>query len=109
MPWLLQQTIDDKRGVETILSHISSLPAEIDHPSEQVLDLTVLDALTPRFLDNVLVVRPAQLKDTDGSYTLRAGEDVSAYSTGRVELGKWIAGVLRDRATWMNRRVTVGF
>lgn len=112
LPWLLQQTIDDKRGVETLLSHVSDTPAiptEIDSPSSAVLDPRSLDELLPAFLPEVLIVRPAQLKDTDGSRLLRAGEEVTAYSTGRVELGRWIAGALRNRGEWMNRRVTVGF
>jgi hypothetical protein len=108
---LLQQTIDDKRGVESILSHVSSLSteSELDPPSTDVLDPAKLERLTTNFVTQVLIVRPAQLKDTDGSRSLRAGEDVPAYFTGRIELGKWIAGALRDRETWMNRRVTVGF
>ena len=109
LPWLLQQTIDDKRGVETLLSHVSHLPADSDPPSSNVLDLAVLEQLTPDFVENGIIVRPAQLKDTDGAQPLRAGEDVSTYSTGRIELGKWIAAALRDKDTWMNRRVTVGF
>lgn len=110
LPWLLQQTIDDKRGLETILAHASSnLPSDPDTPSTAVLDPNALQGMSQGFLKDVLIVRPSQLKDTDGTQPLRAGEDVSTYSTGRIELGKWIAGALGDREKWMNRAVTVGF
>lgn len=110
LPWLLQQTIADKRGLEHILTHASSaLAPDSDTPSTDVLPSNALDYLSGGFLKETLIVRPAQLKDTDGSNKLRAGEEISTYSTGRVELGKWIAAALRNRAAWMNRRVTVGF
>lgn len=110
LPWLLQQTIDDKRGVETVLSRASiHLTPDSDSPSSLVLDTSSLDSVTDSFLPNVMIVRPAQLKDTDGTRRLRAGETISTYSTGRVELGKWIGQALGDRETWMNRRITVGF
>ena len=77
LPWLLNQTIDDKRGVETILTHVAKhLPSESDLPSPAVLDPAILETITNGFLSEVLVVRAAQLKDTDGSIPLRTGEDV---------------------------------
>ena len=110
LPWLLQQTIADKRGVEQILSHVSaSLAPDDDSASDHVLPLASLRGLPGAFLSEVLVVRPAQLKDTDGTNKLRVGEDISVYMTGRTELGRWIAEALVERSKWMNRRVTVGF
>jgi hypothetical protein len=110
LPWLLQQTIADKRGLEAILSRVSSgLAEETDKPSKEVLDPSALAGLTSGFIKEVLVVRPAQLKDTDGEGALRAGEDVSTYGTGRIELGRWIADALGKDSHWMNRRVSVGF
>jgi hypothetical protein len=95
LPPLLKQPIADKRGLETILSHIASgLPKETDTPSKEVLDPSALADLTSGFIEEVLIVRAAQLKDTDGGGVLRAGEDVSTYGTGRIELGRWIADAL---------------
>ena len=95
---LLNDKKADKRGMEALLSHVSaSLPIEDDKPTDNILSRDTIEELSPGFLTETLIVRPAQLRDTDGSGSLRAGEQITTYSTGRGELGKWIAGVLKSK------------
>lgn len=113
LPWLLQATIDDKRGVEALVSRASSSDTiynpEPTMPDIQVLSPENLQSIQERFLPEVIILRPSRLTDHDAEAgrLLQVGEAVTVSETGRGEIAHWVAEEA-GKVEWVNRKLIIG-
>lgn len=111
--YLLRQTLQDKRGIETLLYHGLGKEYEAGQtPGPHILPAGwEKDLPSPGWLRSGVVIRAALLTDGPMTGTYRAAvNDFPCYRVSRADVGHFIAGgLLNEWAKWEGNVVCVGY
>lgn len=111
--YLLRGTLQDKRGIETLLYHGLGKEYEPDQtPGPHILPAGwEKDLPSPGWLKSGVVIRAALLTDGPMTKTYRAAVgDFPCYRVSRADVGHFIAeGLLDEWSKWEGNVVCVGY